>query len=307
MSPSQLLFAKHAKRMGHPANGMRNPRIAFAVQSAYLPRTKPTGVFQLTPRKVQPQPTAPDLSAERAYAALSKQFESLQEMKQLSYSDAEAKENEWSQFTAKLIMRAFGSDSPNRSHFSGAISAGEHYIVPFGYGIDPGLYQRNYEARIQAYEAVLNSCLAELRLDLPEPEIQGVFDPGQEYEFYRTVKEILGLATREIFIIDPYLSPELFDVYAGAIPRAVSFRLLSANIPTSALSLAQKYASGGNFQFRTTNAIHDRVLFVDNRVWLSGQSLKDAAKKKPTYIVEHDEPLMRRAYEDIWTKAAPVL
>lgn len=142
---------------------------------------------------------------------------------------------------------------------------------------------------------------------MPEPEIQAVFETGQEYEFYRAVKTILGFAAKEIFVIDPYISAEMFDVYAGAIPRTVSFRLLSANVPPQVLSVAQKYASGGNLQFRSSNAIHDRVIFADNRVWLSGQSLKDAAKKKPTYIVEHDEPLMRVIYEDIWAKASTLI
>jgi hypothetical protein len=49
------------------------------------------------------------------------------------------------------------------------------------------------------------------------------------------------------------------------------------------------------------------VLFADGRVWLCGQSLKDAAKKKPTYIVEHDEPLMRRIYEDVWANTTPLV
>jgi hypothetical protein len=71
--------------------------------------------------------------------------------------------------------------------------------------------------------------------------------------------------------------------------------------------LAQKYSTGGNFSFRSSNSIHDRVLFADNRVWLSGQSLKDAAKKKPTYIVEHDEPLMRSVYETVWKSAMLVV
>jgi hypothetical protein len=148
-----------------------------------------------------------------------------------------------------------------------------------------------------------------LKLDLPQPEVQGVFEPGQEYEFYRAVKTILGLATKEIFIIDPYLSTDIFDAYAGAIPRSVSFRLLtvSANLPPAVLSLAHRYATGGNFQLRDSNVIHDRVLFADNRVWLCGQSLKDAAKKKPTYIVEHDETLMRAIYEALWAKAAAVV
>jgi hypothetical protein len=51
----------------------------------------------------------------------------------------------------------------------------------------------------------------------------------------------------------------------------------------------------------------ESVLFADNRVWVCGQSLKDAAKKKPTYIIEHDEPLMRRIYEELWVNATPVV
>ena len=164
--------------------------------------------------------------------------------------------------------------------------------------------QSNFEARLQDYEAVLKSCLAELALDLPEAGIKGVYKPGEEYEFYRDVKSCLGLAQEQIFVIDPYLNAEIFDVYAGAIPRTVYFRLLSANVPADVKSLAQKYASGGNFAFRASSSIHDRVIFADNRVWLCGQSLKDAAKKKPTYIVEHDEPLMRPVYEPIWNAAS---
>jgi hypothetical protein len=57
---------------------------------------------------------------------------------------------------------------------------------------------------------------------------------------------------------------------------------------------------GGNLEFRSSTSIHDRVLFVDNRVWLSGQSFKDAARKTPAYIVEHNESLMRPPYEQIW-------
>ena len=41
--------------------------------------------------------------------------------------------------------------------------------------------------------------------------------------------------------------------------------------------------------------------------WVIGQSIKDAAKKKPTYIIQHDEPLMRNIYEDIWNKATVLI
>ena len=96
-------------------------------------------------------------------------------------------------------------------------------------------------------------------------------------------------------------------MYAGAIPRTVGFRLLSVNVPTDVVALAHKYAAGGNLAFRSSNSIHDRVVFADQRVWLIGQSLKDAAKKKPTYIVEHDEPLMRGIYENIWQSATVII
>lgn len=261
--------------------------------------------------KVAGKLAPPSLLPEKAFAALSKQLESLQALKSLGYQEGETKEKEWAQFTGNIIARAFASDSPNKSHFGHAGSVGDYFIrTDFGYaGEDHALNQRNYEARIQAYEGVLNSCLAELKLDLSEPEIQSVFEPGQEYELYRTVKTILGFATKEIFIIDPYINAEMFEVYADSIPRTVAFRLLSnrAYIPPAVLALAQKYASGGNFQLRSSADIHDRVVFADNRVWVSGQSLKDAAKKKPTYIVEHDEPLMRQIYENVWAAATPVV
>ena len=100
---------------------------------------------------------------------------------------------------------------------------------------------------MQAYENVLKSSLAELKIDLPEPEIKGVYEPGQEYEFYKGIKTILGLAAKERFVVDPYLNKEIFETYADTIPRTVKLRLLSTNIPLDVVTLGKKYASGGNF------------------------------------------------------------
>jgi hypothetical protein len=258
-------------------------------------------------RPSQPSVTQPDLSPERAYAALSRQLDALQKLKKRDYREADAEETEWENFTEKLIIRAFGSDSANLNHFFHARSAGTHRIAPFGGGVPHAQNQRNFEARIQAYEAMLGSCLAELKLDLPEAELKGAYAPGEEYEFYKDVKHILQLAQKEVLIIDPYIDSEMFELYASAFPRTISFKLLSANVSTAVLTVAKRYAAGGNFQFRSSTLIHDRVIFADNRVWVVGQSLKDAAKKKPTYIVEADESVMRTIYEDIWAKSSPVL
>ena len=256
----------------------------------------------MPPKRNQPQETAPDFPPQKAYSVLSAQLAKLQIFKGQNYQAGEAAEAEWYHLTAKLVMRSFGSGSPNYRTFTLARSAGEHFIRPYGDygGVDHRLNQSNFEARLRGYESALNSSVEELRLDLPDAEFKGVYEPGQEYELYQDVKAIVGLAKHELFVIDPYLSSEIFDVYAGSIPRSVRFRLLGAKIPPDVQALGQKYASGGNFEFRTSNMIHDRVIFADKRAWVCGQSLKDAAKKKPTYIVEIDEDSMRSVYETVW-------
>lgn len=260
----------------------------------------------MTAKRAQPQETPPDLPPQKAYAALKEQMARLQALKGQRHDAAENDEAQFYQFTQKILIRAFGSTSQNFKYFLRANSAGTSQMVA---SIDGHYYdtsaqdQQNFEARIAAYETVLRSSLDELKMDLSDDEVKGVYEPGQEYEFYADVKRLVALARRELFVIDPYLSTEIFDVYANGIPRTVQFRLLGARVPPAVVALGQKYASGGNFQFRRSDSLHDRMIFADSRVWVCGQSLKDAAVKKPTYVVEMDEPSLLQIYEDIWNKS----
>ena len=53
--------------------------------------------------------------------------------------------------------------------------------------------------------------------------------------------------------------------------------------------------------------MHDRVIFIDEYVcWLIGQSIKDAAKAKPTYLVPLPPDVVSDKlsnYENIWKNA----
>ena len=63
-------------------------------------------------------------------------------------------------------------------------------------------------------------------------------------------------------------------------------RILTDEVRGNLLAVAKKYSSRGDFELRSSGEIHDRHVFVDGRGWMIGQSVKDAARKKPTYMVE---------------------
>jgi hypothetical protein len=156
-------------------------------------------------RPVRPAGTPPDLPPERAYTLLKQQLAKLQELKGHNYAEVEAAEEEWRQFTETLVLRAFGSESTNSRNFRWAADAGEHYMIPYDAGIPHQLNQNNYEARMTGYETALRSCISALELDLPNAGIKGVYEPGQEYEFYSDMTACLKSAQKEIFVVDPYL------------------------------------------------------------------------------------------------------
>lgn len=257
------------------------------------------------PRRKVPEPNKPDLSPERALPALKSQLTKLDTLKGRNHEEGKNDEKEWEHLTQSIIMRTFGDNSPNMSNFHSARWAGQHYIRPGG--MPDHLLQRNFEERIQSFEALLRSCIAELELFLPEAEVKGTYAPGDEYDFYRDLKVILGFARTEVFVIDNYLDSQLFDVYFEGLDSGISVRVLSDQVRGGLLAVAQKYSIRGNFELRTSKDVHDRVVFVDDRCWVIGQSIKDAAKKKPTYIVEHTAATMRPMYEGIWSGAVSLV
>jgi hypothetical protein len=94
------------------------------------------------------------------------------------YEEARADEDVWQQITEKLIIRAFGDPSTNLSYFYSARAAGQHQMLPYGAGVPHALNQKNYEARVIRFEGVLHGCLEELKLDLPDTEVKGVYSLG---------------------------------------------------------------------------------------------------------------------------------
>jgi hypothetical protein len=215
-------------------------------------------------------------------------------------------ETEWRHLTESIIEAAFGDPSSALSKFHMARAAGRQNVM----GVSPQQRQINFELRIREEEALLRSLVSTLRLQLPEEEIKGVYEAGEEYAFYRDLSSLIETATQDILFVDAYLDEEVFNLYVSKVSAGTTVRILSNKVGPNVQTVAGKYAKTRPLQLRSSADIHDRVVFLDQRGWVIGQSIKDATQKKPTYMIELNEPLLtpsRDAYNRIWTAATVII
>ena len=137
---------------------------------------------------------------------------------------------------------------------------------------------------------IIQRAIADLELQVQDSP-SSVFSAGEVYDIFRALNEVISSAEKSIFIIDPYLDDSVFDHYLTARKPEVSVRLLLTKKAAELKPAVKKYISqyGSVLEVKKSRAVHDRVIFIDNYVcWVLGQSLKDAAKAKPTYLAPVD-------------------
>ncbi len=202
------------------------------------------------------------------------------------------------------MAHGFGEDSNNVRQFKQARNVGQLWSPRMSEAQIQGYFDR----RVEALSSVVQSSITELEWTLPPAEIAGSYDAGDEYAFYLDLKTIVGFATKELFIVDNYLDTQLFDVYMENASPSVTIRVLTDKVVDPLRVVAEKFSKRGGFQLRSSKDVHDRVAFADDRCWVIGQSIKDAAKKKPTYMVEHSgTTTMKGIYESIWAVATTIV
>jgi len=246
---------------------------------------------------------AAELTPERAIREIRRLLSDLGEFSRKNFRDGEQEEDGWRQKTENVFKRTFSGGSHHHNNLLFAANAGLYNVHD-----SPQRKQENFISRMKAYQVAIETAIADIEMSLPEAGFQGVYEGGEQYEFCRDVRGLMRLATRETLIIDPYLDPELFDVYVDVLPSQVAIHVLTANPKPNVTILSQKFASGcPNFEMRVATTLHDRVIFIDDRCWVIGQSMKNAAKEKPTYIVEHSNELMRKAHQPTWDGATSIV
>jgi hypothetical protein len=250
----------------------------------------------------------PTLDPGVALRALERQLAALDALKGRRCVEAADEESEWEQLTQSIIERAFGKDSTNVGTFHSAGWAGSHAVRDVYEYRDLAQDQVNYDLRQRAFASLLRGLIAELKLLVPSEDIRGTYQAGDAYAFYRDLSSLIVAGTREMFIVDPYIDESVFNLYVDKVSAGTSLRILTSNVVKNVVAVATLYAKGKPLQMRSSSGIHDRAVFIDERGWLVGQSLKDAAHKKPTTVTELLDPThFRDANETIWAGATIVV
>ncbi|MFZ2541886.1 MAG: hypothetical protein WAW75_08965 [Gallionella sp.] len=167
------------------------------------------------------------------------------------------------------------------------------------------------EGNVGRLMSILYRAIADLELSIPSLPAQA-FGPGAVYDFAKSFRDLLQSASTSLLVVDPFLDEQVFDAYLSVVNASVTVRLL-AREHTAALKPAVS-AFVAQFkravEVRKSNRLHDRVVFVDDRsCWVLGQSIKDAAANKPTYLAPLPQDvamLKKQDYEDIWSAAAAI-
>ena len=153
-----------------------------------------------------------------------------------------------------------------------------------------------------------------IRLDLElegRNEIGTAYGPNEVYRYFADLKQIVGGATKDLLIVDPYFNGEAFDNYLAGISNKVTIRLFLEHNRKEVSTYAGKHHEqyGTQFELRSSKSLHDRVVFVDHDAcWISGGSIKDGGKK-PTYLIPLAPSIAekkQRIYEELWSRSKPI-
>jgi hypothetical protein len=186
--------------------------------------------------------------------------------------------------------------------------------------LDSSLFLTN----LQEIRNTMSEAITELEYKVGARPSGTVFKANTPASFHSELKGILGLAQSDLFLVDAYLTEEVYPFFAD-IPATVIIRLLTRpDLPASGFpnkklpglkAIQSKYVSEYSrpTEIRVTvgpKDIHDRLIFRDGTTaFLSGQSFKDGAKNAPTSLMEFPADLFQEKlaiHEGLWKTAQPI-
>jgi hypothetical protein len=213
----------------------------------------------------------------------------------------------------------FASYSPTSAEHQGWMARAHAYVarwnsieaISIASAADFMHSEYSRQANLAKIFAPIHRAIAALEIDAPT--LQGIaLPPGAVYDFFKQMSQVMGQAQTSILVVDPYLDETIFDRYLQGLPAGVSLKLLASMYGSrlKAGLAAFKAQHGQSAEIRVSRDFHDRVIFLDGLSgWVLGQSIKDAAAAKPTYLLPLSADiaaLKLKHYEAVWNAAKPL-
>jgi hypothetical protein len=167
----------------------------------------------------------------------------------------------------------------------------------------------------QRTSSIVLRALARAEMAAPA-SMQGTFLPvGNSYEAFVAIGRVLGRATSEALIVDPFGDHKLLE-HALQAPESISLKLLvrnsarNASLRPAAERWIEQFGAGRPIEVRALpiDELHDRFIFIDGKeAWSIGQSFNAIATRSPTSIDRsppETEAIKLEAFGLLWEKAA---
>ncbi len=145
---------------------------------------------------------------------------------------------------------------------------------------------RWHEIKIKEFLDEVNLSKELIGKDSANHNKETVYTPDDEHDFYKDILNMMKNAKNEVFIVDPWVDESLFALFVEHIPIDANVRILTKQPQGAFLDVGRKLSKKRSLEIATSTQIHDRYVFTDNKCWTIGSSLKDAAKNKPTTIIQ---------------------
>ena len=193
------------------------------------------------------------------------------------------------------------------------------YAIKFDIAAESLVKTLSPPAQARQIILILNTVLAKLEFKTPTQARGAFISAGEEFDAISALAKILGDATNDVLIVDPYMDERALMDFGVLVPENVPLRLLADEAamkpglkPAGERWIAQ-YAAKRPLSIRLAppRSLHDRIVVVDNSsAWILTQSLKDFAKRSHAMIQRTDLELSQMkiaAFAVLWSNGLPII
>jgi len=127
------------------------------------------------------------------------------------------------------------------------------------------------------------------------------------HTFDKLLRKIFAEAKAQVLVADSWVDDNIFDNVLDVIPKTIPIKLIYAQARGAFEPRAKRFSTEySKFAYRRYKALHDRFLVVDDKAYVLGPSIKDAASNSPALVVElgaKEKKLLESFFHQLWGQA----